>query len=434
MILCSGSCVVIENQFEALPPGIWRGALMLEQQAVPVEAMPQKKKYFQEIPKRVSEAIPEGMLPFNFEVIYDESGGFHIEIINGNERIPVPDVSFGRSKSRAKDSIRIDFPVYETYIIAFYEDNDLEGYWYVPARGSNYRIPFSAKYGKDYRFTPLKEPPAADLTGRWEVLFSEEDGSTFPAVGEFTQSGNHLSGTFLTETGDYRFLDGTVQGDHLYLSCFDGSHAFLFDAKINPDETLTGAFRSGVHYKATWSAKRNSEATLKNPYDLTSLVDGYETVQFSFPSPDGRLISPDSEEYRGKVKIIQIFGTWCPNCRDETAFLVEYLNEHPHPDLKVIGLAFEKHREKEKAFERIRTWQAHFKMNYDIAFAGYYDKEEAAKALPMLNHVLSYPTLIFLDKNNKVRKIHTGFAGPATAEYEAFKAEFDELVNKLLAE
>ncbi len=392
-----------------------------------------KNKYIPDIPKRVSDDVVEGELPFLFEVIYNNDGTFYLEIINGAERIPVKDVSFGRNKVRAKDSIRINFPVYESYIIAFYEDNALEGYWYVPTRGS-YQVPFKANYGKDHRFATVEKEPAADLTGRWEVLFSEDAESAYPAIGDFVQKENQLSGTFMTETGDYRFLEGTVQADKMYLSCFDGAHAFLFDAKIKDDGSLLGVFRSGKHYQSVWEAKRNSEAVLESPDSLTYLIGDYETVEFEFPNSEGKMISLENENYQNKIKIVQIFGTWCPNCRDETQFLTDYLKENEFEDLEVIGLAFEKHREQEKAFKAIDTYKDHFRMDYEIAHAGYYNKKEAVKSLPMLNHILSYPTLIFLDRQNQVRRIHTGFAGPATSEYENFTVDFDNFVKQLLAE
>lgn len=428
------NCVVVDNEYPALPPGLWRAVLKVDKELVIPTATTNEKKYLPEIPKRVSEDVVSGELPFNFEVIYTDDESFYIEIINGEERIPVKDVSFGRTKARAKDSIRIDFPIYESYIIAFYEDNALEGDFYAPTRGEGYMIPFVAKFGKGHRFATVEKTPKADLTGRWEVKFTDEDGSSYPAIGDFEQKDNHILGTFMTETGDYRFLEGTVQADHMYLSCFDGAHAFLFDAEIKDDGSLLGVFRSGTHYKAVWEAKRNPDVKLGDPDELTYLVDGYDSVNFEFPNAKGKMISLDNEEYQDKVKIVQIFGTWCPNCRDETEFLVDYLRENDHPDLEIIGLAFEKHREEEKAFKAIQKYYDHFNMNYEIAYAGYYNKKEAAEALPMLNHILSYPTMVFLDRNNKVRKIHTGFSGPATSEYEGFKTEFDTFVKQLLTE
>ncbi len=71
-------------------------------------------------------------------------------------------------------------------------------------------------------------------------------------------------------------------------------------------------------------------------------------------------------------------------------------------------------------------------MPYDIVLAGPSNKKKAAEALPMLNHILSYPTLIFVDKNDQVQKIHTGFYGPATEEYQEFIKEFDKTVESLL--
>jgi len=424
-------CLVMDAPYSAVAPGRWRAVLKLE----PNFILPNEKG--EPLPEKTHlkfEEVGEGELPFFFDLIYENENDFYLEIINGEERIPLRDVNFGRSKERAKDSIRINFPVYESYITALYEENVMEGFWVVPTRG-NYKIPFVAKFGKNYRFTALHKKPEMDVSGKWEVHFTpEDDEEPYIAIGEFKQDGNHLAGTFMTETGDYRYLDGTVQGNKFYLSTFDGAHAFLFEAKMQTDGSLIGSFRSGKHYKATWEARRNPDFQLGDPDTLTALVDGFETLKFNFENPDGKMISPENEEYRNKIKIVQILGTWCPNCRDETRFLVDYLKKNKSPDLKVIALAFEKHRDKGKANHAIQTYKKHFGMDYEMACAGYYKKEEAVKSLPMLNHILSYPTLIFIDRNNKVRKINTGFSGPATSQYEAFKKEFDSEVKQLLAE
>jgi hypothetical protein len=52
----------------------------------------------------------------------------------------------------------------------------------------------------------------------------------------------------------------------------------------------------------------------------------------------------------------------------------------------------------------------------------------------MLNQIVSYPTMIFIDKFGEVRRIHTGFSGPATSTYEDFKADFNLFINELLNE
>jgi len=421
-------CFSFEHQYSIVPPGKWRAVLELQPSGIPVQTGKRNKdKIIQSI-----QEVTEGELPFNFEVIYDEASKFHIEILNGPERIVVKDIKTWHDRPTNNDSILINFPVYGTYIKAAYEDDKIEGEWYVPYRGDNYKIPFRARYGKGYRFTQLKKTPKTDLSGRWETTFSEED--PYKAIGEFKQEGNRLTGTFMTETGDYRYLEGSVQDNKAYLSCFDGSHAFLFEAKILEDETLLGSFQSGAHYKTIWKAFRNNEYQLGSPDTLTYLKEGYDRFNFNLENIDGKMVTLDDEKYQNKVKIVSILGTWCPNCRDETTFLVNYLNDKKPKDLEVVAIGFERYREKEKAMQALKNYKENFGMDYELLWGGYFDKKEAAKSLPMLNHILSYPTMIFIDRNNKVRRIHTGFSGPATSTYPAFVSDFESFVEGLLNE
>ncbi len=426
----ASGCFVAENPYSGLAPGYWRAILTLDPTAASQGIATTDEE---EIPNRI-DRIVEGELPFNFEVKYENENKFYLEIINGEERIRVDDITIGFDKRIAKDTILINFPVFDSYISGIYYENIIEGEWVVNNRGEDYRVPFVARQGLAHRFTKMKETPATDVTGRWEATFEPGEASAFKGVGEFKQQGNHLTGTFLTETGDHRFLEGTVQGDKLYLSAFDGAHAFLFAAKIQSDGTLFGTWYSGKHYKTTWTARRNSEFKLTDPNVLTYLKPGYDTFQFAFENPDGRLVSLNDPVYRGKIKIVQIMGTWCPNCRDETEFLLDYLKNNPSNDVVVIALAFERHRDRDRAMEAIRKYKAFFGMNYEILLAGNSNKDEASQALPMLNRVVSYPTLIILDRQNKVRRIHTGFSGPATEEYQAFKREFHDFMQQILAE
>jgi len=428
--LISFTGCVMQNPHKYVAPGYWRATLTLTDKQGQKEFVPRDRSEDYQI-----DEVTDGELPFVFEVKYEDEDRFFIDIINGEERIRVKpeDITVGRNRATGQDTLLIRFPHYESYIKAIYEERVMEGEWVVETR-TNYRIPFVAWHGQNHRFTTLRKAPKINLDGDWAVVFSEDD-DPYKAIGEFQQKDNYLTGTFRTETGDFRFLEGTVQANKLYLSCFDGSHAFLYEAKILEDSTMIGAFWSGKHYKTTWSAQRDPDFQLTDPNELTYLNKGYDKVEFTFPDINGKPVSINDDRFKGKVKLIQILGTWCPNCADETVFLSEYYNTLKSGDLAIIGLAYEKHREPEKSKIAIERFIKRFDVQYDVLFAnGSSSKKEAAETLPMLNAVISYPTMIFIDKNDKVRKIHTGFEGPATSRYKTFTKEFDIFVKELLAE
>ncbi len=402
LIIGLASCIEIARPYTELPPGIWRAEL---------------------------EVAPGTILPFNFEVTYDKNEVMSIDIINGQERIAIPEIAFGKN-DKLLDTLRMNFPVMDSYIRGIYKENVIEGYWTVNYR-DNYRVPFVAYYGQNHRFTQTAEEPIIDVTGLWQASFEIETPTEYPAIGEFTLTDNQLSGTFLTETGDYRYLDGEVQGDQFMLSCFDGSHAFLFTADINANETMLGKFYSGAHYQTNWAATKDANASLTDPYDLSAAIEPSDPVSFTLPSSGGNMISLDDDKFAGKPKLLKIMGTWCPNCLDESKFLLDYLKRNPEVDIPIIAIAFERYRQKDKAITALQTYKERLNIPYDIVYGGYYDKKEATKSLGFIDEIISYPTLIFLDKENRITKIHTGFAGPATSKYEDFVKSFDEEINRL---
>lgn len=362
-------------------------------------------------------------LPFIFEVENDSL----LTIFNADEKITVDEIRY------SNDSVRIQTPVFEGYIIAKIDKNGLKGSFIKPSLDRI--VPFEAKLSTD-RFLSKKEN-SKNISGKWQTVFSENTDSSYIARGDFKQIGQKVTGTFRTTTGDYRYLEGILDGDSLKLSTFDGAHAFLFTAKITDNE-MNGFFYSGNHWKESFTATLNNDYELPNEENLTFIKKGYQGFDFAFPDTRGRLVSLRDPEFRNKVTIVQIMGTWCPNCLDESKYLVNYLKENPHKDLKLVGLAFEVAKTRTAAYQRINRLKERLNIEYPLLLAQYgnlADKKMAQRKLPMLNHLISYPTTIFIDKKGKVRKIHTGFNGPATGEkYNDFKTDFEQFVDGLLKE
>ncbi len=372
------------------------------------------------------EVMDGKVLPFNFRMdIRNE--GLIMEVYNAREVITIDEIeTWG-------DSILIKMPVFEGYIQGRFTSDSINGNFI--KESLDRVVPFYATHGELPRFT-AKFPARYNVSGLWKTEFSPDTEDAYPAKGIFTQCGNEVSGTFRTTTGDYRYLDGIMDGDSLKLSTFDGAHSFLFTARVT-DSSMQGIYYSGNHFKEPFSGDRNESYELPDKDSLTFLRKGYNKVEFAFPDANGKTISLQDPEYANKVVIVQIMGTWCPNCLDETKFLSSYLENNHDPGLEVVALAFEYAGTKEDAFKAIRRLQKRIGVPYPIVLAQYgtSDKTEANKKLPMLNHVLSYPTTIFIDKRGEVRNIHTGFNGPATGDtYTQFQKEFETFVTELLAE
>ena len=152
---------------------------------------------------------------------------------------------------------------------------------------------------------------------------------------------------------------------------------------------------------------------------------------------DGTLVSLSDERFQNKVVIVQIMGTWCPNCLEESEYYSEYYKADASEDVEMVALAFEYASTRQRAIDGIKRLKIALGIEYPVLLAQYgsSDKQEAQQKLPMLNHVLSYPTTIFIDKRGELRRIHTGFNGKATGEpYKEFTREFEEFVDQLLKE
>jgi thiol-disulfide isomerase/thioredoxin len=364
-------------------------------------------------------------LPFNFEVTSDST----LKMFNADEVILVNDITYHN------DSVFIKMPVFEGHIDAKITDSSLVGHFIKD--DLNRVVPFEAKFNDKERFKINDTNPKVDVSGNWETVFSPgTKADAYIAKGVFKQKGSKVTGTFRTETGDYRYLEGVMDGDQLKLSTFDGSHAFLFTATVT-DSTINGTFYSGNHWREPFVAKRNDSFELPNADNLTFLKEGYDKIKFTFPDASGHMVPLSDKRFKDKVVVVQIMGTWCPNCLDETKFYSEFYKNNKDKDVEFVALAFEYAQTEAAAFKRIHKMIEDVGVEYPVLLAQYgtSDKMKAEEKLPMLNHILSYPTSIIIDKTGKVRKIHTGFDGPATGRnYIEFKDSFTSFINELLME
>jgi thiol-disulfide isomerase/thioredoxin len=370
---------------------------------------------------------------FNFEV-KDSAGKKILYVINATDKLLVDDVKVNG------DSLFIKMPFFDSEFKAkLNTDSSVEGVWIRHLADKDVSIPFSALAGVAERFKVNTPAAAANVSGRWVTQFvSAKDKGKTPstAIGEFKQSGNTVHGTFLTTTGDYRFLDGVVDGDTLRLSTFDGSHAYLFTAVVGKDSITNGRFFAGIgDGLENWSAVKNDTARLPDERTIATMKPGQQQLNFTFPDLNGNKVSIKDDRFKNKVVIITLMGSWCPNCMDETGFLSTWYDKNKDRGVEVIGLAYERTTDFEKSKKSLEGFLKRFNVKYPVLITGVTpaDPEKGEKTLPQLTGIKGFPTTIFIDKKGNVQEVHTGFSGPGTGEhYEQFQADFNRLVSGML--
>lgn len=377
-------------------------------------------------------ASPGGELPFTLRV-EEGAGGLSAVALNGEERARFDSVRLEGGR------VVLRFDVYDSELRAELapDGSRLTGEWWKAGRT---RLPLTAVRGDSRRFLPGAEAGKTERSGlgdAWAVVFKKKSGDE-PARGEFRQEGERVLGTFLTPTGDHRYLEGDFRNGALRLSTFDGAHAFLYSGRRQADGRLEGEFWSGSSAAVPWTARpipASGTDGLPDAFSQAGLTNPEGLLRFSFPDLEGRPVSLSDQRFSGKVVVVNLFGSWCPNCNDEAPLLAEWSRRHRGRGLEIIGLAYEETGDPEVDRRSVRTFARHHGLDYPLLLAGLSNRQAAAKTLPDFMGLFAFPTTIFVGRDGRVRKIHSGFAGPGTgAHHQKLVAELGALVDGLLAE
>lgn len=363
-------------------------------------------------------------VPFDFFFdIKELKNGLIIQ--NGSENL------FLKLKKK-KDSIIAYFKEIDAQLVYTINQKSIRGYWINHNKKNPIKIPFSAYKTNQNKFEiPIDAlSDSTMLKNHYKVKFLKTNKWS---IGKFKSKNGAWEGTFMTETGDYRFFSGYCFENKFKLSSFNGNWAMLVQGEIYQD-SIHGILYSGVSFSTEFDGEFEPTFKLGNPNELTSVVNdesfnfiGIKTLRNS---------QFDYSKNNGKVVIYQIMGTWCPNCIDEMNYYKELTAKYQKQGLTINALAYEIPQNNVKSnLKKLKKFKKRMKLNYPIYFAGKPSTELASSHFPMLNRVMSYPTSIVLDKKGNIRKVHTGFNGPATGlSYEQFKIEMDDLIKQILNE
>ena len=370
-------------------------------------------------------------LSIPFEATYAEENSPALTIINGQEKI---NLRFLKSQN---DTIYMEFPEIAG-LITFHKNSHI-GYWTNLNKTTPTKYPFSfypVGAGNDVRFDTKLDSIPLKFEGTYDVTFTDQSGES-SAIGMFSQQENSVVGTFRTETGDYRYLAGGVFNGTLKLSCFDGVHAYLFEARQQKnqhgDTLLAGSFYAGSKYSATWIGKKNLEASLAPSNALSWPLVPLDLLNITVMNIKGKNKKLSTDFFKGSPTVVQLMGTWCPNCLDESKYFIELSKNKNFIGVRFVGVAFENGTSTHDKLSRLKRYKKKIGINYPLYLGGGASTKEAHAVFNQLNGVFAFPTTLFLDDSGRIIEVHAGFDGPATGEhYEVMKQETELLLQKLL--
>ena len=368
-------------------------------------------------------------MPFNFKHIVSVNGKSSVEITNAGEKIEVKEVVI------KGDSLKMKLPIFQSEILASIRNDKLTGTYYPKGKSEGNGYNFTATYGVTDRFAEFKDKAGVSVSGHWE--FTEAPGTPDASkdLAEFFQTGDRVTGSILTTSGDYRYLDGKVSGNKFMVSTLDGAHSLLITGEINSNgELVNGKFVGSRKWKTNWSAIRTKTFELPAADKLVTVKDPSIKFNFAFPDMDGNIVRLSDERFKNKVVIVTATGSWCPNCLDEIRYLKDVYNNDKAKGLEIISLCFET-KDYEKSKQRIIRFRDDIGVKFIFLHAGEAGSKDRSAAFPMLQGPMAFPSAVFIDRHGVIRKVHTGFSGPGTGEYyKQYAIETQKFIDQLLAE
>jgi len=341
---------------------------------------------------------------------------------NGDEKVTSTTGTFENG------ALTLSFDEYGTKLEATLKDGRLEGQYTRGTRGAPY--PFQAK---KFAPVPVGDAKIPQIAGLWNVQVKSSKGeSAWQLI--VRQAGAEASASILRIDGDTGALTGTYHDGKFVLSHFSGARPLRLELTPGADGTLSVVQNQDNPLVATRMeiAKAKGLPEPSDPSRFTSVKDPTEPFRFSFPDITGKLISNTDPQFRGKVVIVSIAGSWCPNCHDEAPFFTELYRKYHGKGLEIVALSFEEAAQLQDP-ARLKAYVTRYGITYPMLLAGIPD--QLTEKVPQIENLNSFPTTIFLGRDGLVREVHAGFPSKASGRfYTETRDSIRDLVEQLLSE
>jgi len=364
-------------------------------------------------------------IPFRLQIA-GEGANLKGWLFNGDQKEVADAASFQNG------SLVLNFASYAAKLEAKLQDGELVG-TYGPMLKKTY--PVKARPHGPNMFQGNASAPS--INGLWQVQVQSSKGEKAWRLIVQQKGPLDVEAAILRVDGDTGALTGGYKDGKFTLSHFSGGRPSLMIITPQSDGTLA-IDMTDLHGSSQLTATRPDVAKAEglpaptDPDHHTSVKDASEPFRFSFPDLNGKIVSNTDARFQGKVVLVNVTGSWCPNCHDEAPFLAELYRKYRSKGLEIVALSFEE-EDQLKDPTRLRAFMKEYGIEYTVLLGGTPDQRDAKLTQPV--NLNSWPTTFFLGRDGRVRFVHAGFPGPASGPlYRQAVKEFYAQVDSLLAE
>ena len=363
--------------------------------------------------------VKEGSIPFTLR-ISGPADAIKVTYFDGERPV---DMSTGGSLTG--DQLEVTFASTATKLQARLDGGVLHG-----TIGA---LPFEAHPQQKPAVSAVKAP---SIGGVWEIPIDSSKGEkAWRLIVSEKPAG--VFATILRIDGDTGTISGTYDGAKFNLSRFAGDRPTSLQITPKADGTLAlllidSSSKRELSALRPAAARQAGFAAPDDPKQHTTVSNPSEPFRFNGADLDGKTLSNLDARFKGKVVLLNIMGSWCPNCHDEAPFLAELDAKFRAKGLEVVGLDFEDPAAL-KDLTRLKAFIERYKLRYTVLVGG--ERKDLNERLPQAVHLDAWPTTFFIGRDGKVRSTHVGFPSHGSAEYDrAARADITAEVEALLAE
>lgn len=334
---------------------------------------------------------------------------------------------------RTGDSVVVDFAHLGSQLRGVVRNGEFSGYFGNTNRRDSALV--TAQAATKTRAKIVASVP--NINGTWIIPHKTAKGeNSWRFVVQ--QSDTGVIATILRVDGDAGAMIGRYADGVFKLSHFDGTRPSLLDITVENDGSLRLTSRGTRGAPVIYTALRSDAALaqgIAEPANFathTTVKDASEAFRFAGADTAGVAFNNTDKKFAGKVIVLNVTGSWCPNCHDEAPYLSSLYQKYRDRGVEIVALDFEE-PDQIPELKRLKAFIKRYNVGYTYLLGG--ETRQVQEKLPQAVNLNTWPATFFIARDGTVRAVRTGLAAKASgAFHDTLESDYESIIQSLLKE